>query len=131
MPTCRGISTESSLMLLLGDGSIATAGPVMARCGTLTVPCPTAVLAFEMSTIVPQNTDIHAVGVSIDNKTVHGTSITLTVSGAQTGAYIRMPVVSSAGAGTDAAPALAGIIVASIAVPLMITGMVFRIRRLS
>jgi hypothetical protein len=131
MPLCRGISIESSMMLLLGDGSIVTAGLVMARCGTPTVPCPTAVLTFEMSTIVPQNVDIQAVGVTIDNKTVHDTSITLTVSGAQTGAYIQMPVVSSTGTGTDAAPTLASIIAASIAVPLMIASMIFRIRRLS
>ena len=131
MPTCRGIST-ASLLLLLGDGTIATTGPVMARCGTLTVPCPAATLTFELSAGTwQQAAEVHGVGVTIDTKTVQGTSMSITVSGAQTGAYIRLPVVAGAGTGTDAEPTLAAIIIAALAVPAAIAGLVFRMHRLS
>jgi hypothetical protein len=92
MPACRGISI-SDLYLLLYDGGVATTGPVLARCGTETLPCPVANITFEFPENQPINANmISGVGVNIDAVAINGNSLSISVSGAKTGAYIPLPV---------------------------------------
>ena len=120
MPACRGIATlGGSLVLLVGDGSMAAISPHLARCGTQQVACPTANLTFA---IPGANSRLWLVGhdVTIGPPTVQETSISVLATGALATAYIPLPVVRPFESSSDSA--LYDIIACSIILPLAIAG---------
>lgn len=98
MPLCRGITTGSQIMFLMGDGSLVSSGAILARCGSQTVPCPGSTITFEMS----ESVDISSGPLVLDSKnvdivstSVEGNNFVVSVSNARVDAYVRIPVPRS------------------------------------